>query len=43
MGIPAFAFEDGRVSVDPADAGLVEYGSPNACSIQDHKAGRKGC
>ena len=43
MGIPAFVFEDGRVSVDPADAGLVEYGSPNACSIQDHKAGRKGC
>ena len=43
VGIPAFAFEDGRVSADPADAGLIEYGSPNACSIEDHKSGRKGC
>ena len=36
-------FLDGRVSIDPADAGLIEYGSPNACSIEDHKSGRKGC
>jgi glutaredoxin-related protein len=43
VGIPAFVFEDGRVSIDPADAGLVEYGSPAACSIEDHKSGRKGC
>ena len=43
VGIPAFVFEDGRVSVDPADAGLIEYGSAEACSIEDHKSGRKGC
>ena len=43
VGIPAFVFEDGRVSIDPADAGLIEYGSPEACSIADHKSGRKGC
>jgi hypothetical protein len=43
VGIPAFVFEDGRVSVDPADAGLVEYGTQNACSVKDHKNGRKGC
>ena len=34
-GIPAFVFEDGRVSVDPADAGLIEYGAIDACSIED--------
>ncbi len=43
IGIPAFVFEDGRVSLDPADAGLVEYGTPGACSIEDHKNGKKGC
>ncbi len=43
VGIPAFVFEDGRVSIDPADAGLIEYGAPNACSVEDHKSGRKGC
>ena len=43
VGIPAFVFEDGRVSVDPADAGLVEYGTQKACSVKDHKNGRKGC
>ncbi len=43
VGIPAFVFEDGRVSTDPADAGLIEYGSPEACSIADHRSGRKGC
>lgn len=43
VGIPAFVFEDGRVSVDPVDAGLIEYGAANACSVADHKSGRKGC
>lgn len=43
VGIPAFVFEDGRVSLDPADAGLVEYGAPDACSVEDHRSGRKGC
>ena len=43
IGVPAFVFADGRVSLDPADAGLIEYGSPNACSVEDHKNGRKGC
>ena len=43
VGIPAFVFEDGRISIDQEDAGLIEYGTPNACSIEDHKAGRKGC
>ena len=43
VGVPAFVFEDGRVSIDPADAGLIEYGTPNACSVEDHKNGRKGC
>ena len=43
VGIPAFVFEDGRISVDPADAGLIEYGSEAACSIDDHKSGRRSC
>ena len=43
VGIPAFVFEDGTVSIDPADVGLIEYGSPAACSIEDHRSGRKGC
>ena len=43
VGIPAFVFEDGRVSVDPADAGLKEYGKAAACSVADHQSGRKGC
>ena len=43
VGIPCFVFEDGRISLDPADAGLIEYGSEAACSIEDHKAGKKGC
>ena len=25
LGVPAFVFEDGTVSVDPKDAGLKEY------------------
>ena len=41
--IPAFVFEDGHISLDPADAGLIEYGSEAACSIEDHKSGKKGC
>ncbi len=43
VGVPAFVLEDGRVSVDPVDAGLIEYGASNACSIADHQSGRKGC
>ena len=30
-------------TIDPADAGLIEYGTPGACSIEDHRSGRKGC
>ena len=37
VGVPAFVFEDGTVSIYPADAGLIEFGSPNACSNEDHK------
>ncbi len=43
VGISAFVFEDGRVSVDPTDAWLIEYDSPAACSLEDHKSGRKSC
>ena len=43
VGIPAFVLEDGSITLDPADVGLIEYGTPNACSIEDHKSGRKGC
>ena len=43
VGMPAFVFEDGGGSIDPADAGLIEYGTADACSIEDHKNGRKGC
>lgn len=31
------------ISIDPTDAGLIEYGTPDACSLEDHKSGRKGC
>ena len=43
VGIPAFVLEDGSVTIDPADVGLIEFGSTCACSIEDHKSGRKGC
>ena len=43
IGIPCFVFEDGRISLDPADAGLVEYDGTSSCSIEDHIAGKKGC
>ena len=43
VGIPAFVLEDGSITLDPAVVGLIEYGTPNACSIEDHKSGRKGC
>ena len=43
VGIPAFVLEDGTITIDPADVGLVEYGTADACSIEDHKSGRKGC
>jgi len=35
--------DKGRVSLDPADAGLIEYGTADACSVEDHKSGKKGC
>ena len=40
VGIPAFVLEDGSVTIDPADVGLIEFGSAAACSIEDHKSGR---
>ena len=43
VGIPAFVLEDGSITIDPSDVGLIEYGSVDACSIEDHKSGRKGC
>lgn len=43
VGIPAFVLEDGTVTIEPSDVGLIEFGSPDACSIDDHKKGRKGC
>lgn len=43
VGIPAFVFEDGTVSIHPADAGLVSYSSTLSCSIDDHKKGKVGC
>lgn len=43
VGVPAFVFEDGTISIDPADVGLIEYSSQVACSVDDHKNGRKGC
>ena len=43
VGIPAFVLEDGSVTLDPAVVGLVEYGSDMACSVEDHKNGKKGC
>lgn len=42
IGIPAFVFEDGHISLNPEDAGLSSTDAP-ACSIEDHKAGKKGC
>ena len=43
VGIPAFVLEDGSITLDPADVGLIEYGTELACSLEDHKNGRKGC
>ncbi len=44
IGIPAFVREDGSITLDPAEVGLVEYGTEiPSCSIEDHKAGKKGC
>ena len=43
VGIPAFVFEDGRVSICPEDAGLKSNPGNVSCSIEDHKSGRKGC
>ncbi len=43
VGIPVFVMEDGSVTLDPADVGLIEYGTAGACSVEDHKSGRGGC
>ncbi len=43
VGIPAFVLEDGSVTLDPAKVGLVEYGGASACSVEDHRNGKKGC
>ncbi|MCR5742267.1 MAG: glutaredoxin-related protein [Lachnospiraceae bacterium] len=43
VGIPAFVLPDGTVTLKPEDVGLVEYGTAGACSIADHRSGRKGC
>ena len=43
IGIPCFVLEDGTVSLDPADVGLIEYSEGAACSLQDHIDGKKGC
>ena len=43
VGIPAFVLEDGSITLDPADVGLVEYSGASACSIEDHKNGMRGC
>lgn len=43
IGIPCFVREDGTVTLDPAEVGLVEYSENITCSIQDHLEGKKGC
>ena len=43
VGIPAFVLEDGTITLDPADVGLVEYGLVSACSVDDYKSGKRGC
>ena len=44
IGIPAFVLEDGSITLDPAKVGLIEYDpSIPACSLEDHKNGKKGC
>ena len=43
VGIPAFVFDDGRVTINPEDVGLIEYNSSISCSIDDHKKGKKNC
>ena len=41
--VPAFVLEDGSITLDPADVGLVEYDGTSSCSIEDHKNGKRGC
>lgn len=44
IGIPSFLLEDGTITLDPVDVGLVEYvKEAPACSIEDHQNGKKGC
>lgn len=42
-GIPCFVFEDGRVSLNPEDAGLKVSEAPTVCSILDHINGVRSC
>jgi glutaredoxin-related protein len=37
VGVPAFVFEDGRVSLDPADAGLIATNPPYGERIEEKK------
>ncbi len=38
VGIPAFVCENGTITLDPTEVGLVEYGTEiPSCSIEDHK------
>ncbi len=43
IGIPCFVFEDGKISLDPADAGLTEYDGKSFCSIENQEKKKKGC
>lgn len=40
-GIPCFLKEDGSVTLDPKEVGLLASGL--SCSLADHLAGKKGC
>jgi glutaredoxin-related protein len=41
IGIPCFVKEDNTVTLVPEDVGLKS--SNVACSIEDHRLGKKGC
>lgn len=46
IGIPCFLFEDGTISLDAKEAGLISQTESNktiSCSIDDHIADKKGC
>ena len=45
-GIPCFVLEDGTVTLHPEEAGLKANDRTDvvqACSLEDHRAGKKGC